>query len=660
MKQILLIFFLCCWGGVLLKGQSITSVVSGQSSVVGGETLTVSISGSGTNFTAGSSTYVTAITNNGILYGQVNPNSVTSTSMDVDFYILCGACGSVDLSVTTPIDGQMSYSNAFSITCAQLNALNPNTGSPGQNLSIGISGTNMNFGQGSNTFMYFHNPSTGDYIYSSGVNGGTIDSTNINLNIPSNSCGGSFDLVVYPGNNSCSVSLPNAFNVSSSNGQITMVNPDTIQPGQTLPIAISGTGVNFLQGSLTVFFESAGSQRFYPSSYNIISGTDLSVNFPAPSTMCGGDYDVCVQETPNSCPICFEDGLHVDAQANPISIVSVTSNPAQAQGGQALSLNISGTGIDFSQGSSAYFILRNSVTGASVGTSYQSPNSSNPNQTTAYFNYIPYDCGSYDLEVYAPQSCASGLLIYPNATTVISTLNPSLYNVIPYPAPSAGQLRLRLSGSDINFMQGSTTLSVRLVSPTTGTVLTGSNINPNNFNSSIATVDFTASANDCGYYNLEVSNVPTGCGATTTVVYNQLVGVNILSCTNSAPLQPILTVYTGGNNPLVPKANGGIDVQAAEDDLQVLEDTNLGIDGLSVQVFPNPMDLKTSILVEGEGQQVLNFVLYDVLGQSIKQTQFEVNETLQLNRENLPAGMYIYRILDATGNPLHVGKLEMK
>lgn len=656
MKQTLLIFFLCCWGVVLLKGQSINSVVPTQNPILEGAILYANISGSGTNFVAGSSTYVTAVVDNNVVYGQVNYSTLTSTNMDVSFHMPCGACGNADVSVITDLDGQMIYSNAFSVICGQITNLSPNTGNAGQNLSINISGTNVNFSQGSNSWVYFYNPSTGDYLapYS---NSGGINSTNINLSIPTSSCGGSYDLVVYPSNNSCPVSLPNAFNISTSAGQITMVNPDTIQPGQNLSIGISGTGLNFTQGSLSVYFKNAATgQQFYPSNYNNLSANHVDVDLFAPNSMCGGAYDVCVQETPGSCPICFEDGLYVDAQVNSQSITNVINSPVQAQGGQPLSLTISGAGIDFSQGSSMYFVLTNSATGSSVGTYNHNPSS--VNQTTTNFSYMPSDCGNYDLEIYGGGSCSSGALNYLNAATIGNIWNPVLYSAVPYPSPVVGQLRLRLSGADINFTQGSTALSVRLVSPTTGAVLTGGNISPSNFNSSIAIVDFTASLNDCGYYNLEINNIPTGCVSTTTIVHNSLIRVNTNSCATFTSFQSTLTV--DGGNRVALKVNGGAGEQNSADDLEALNNADLGTDELFVQVFPNPMDQQTNILVQGEGQEVLNFALYDVLGQLVKQRKFEINETLQLNRENLSAGMYIYRILDATGNSLHVGKLEMK
>ncbi|MGH1335479.1 MAG: T9SS type A sorting domain-containing protein [Aureispira sp.] len=762
MKQTLLILVLCCWGSLFLKGQSINSVVPNQSPVLSGTILTVNISGSGTNFTAGSSTYVTAMTNNGLLYGQINQSTVTNTNLEVDFYVHCGVCGAVDLSVTTPIDGSMNYANAFSVSCPQITAVSPNTGSSGQSLSVGISGTNINFTQGSSTYLYFYNNSTGQYIYPSGYNGGTLDSTNINLNIPANSCGGSYDLVVYSNsnnscsaffpnalnvtgpqitavtpntgnsgqslsvgisganidftqgsntylyfynnstgqsiypsgynggtsdstninlniptnscggsydliiysNNGCSAVLPNAFNVTSNLGQITMVNPDTIQPGQTLPIQISGTGVDFTQGSLTVFFRNTISgNTYYPSNYNSILTNSVTVDFSAPNAACAGDYDVCLRETASSCPICFSSGLYIDTPAVARSITNVTAMPSsQVQGGQPLTLSISGTGIDFTQGSGLYVYLVNSGTNNTVGTSTQTPNPLNPNQMMVTFNSIPYDCGTYDLKIYDINACNGGLLVYPNAVTVTSTLNPELVYAIPAPAPSQGQLRLRLSGLDIDFTQGSSMLSVRLISPSTGAILTGSNLLPASWSSANAIVDFSPTASQCGYYNLEISNVPTGCGGTTTVTYSRLIGVNIANCGNNTPFQTVLNTHSVRSTPITtrPRVNSETNTPIGVDDLQILNDSKLGSDQLSVQAFPNPMNQHTSILVQGESQQVLNFALYDMLGQVVKQTSFKVNETLSINRDNLPAGMYVYRVLDATGKPLHVGKLEMQ
>ena len=663
MKQTLLILFLCCWGSLFLHGQSINSVVPNQNPILSGTNLTVNISGSGTNFTTGSSTYVTATTNNGtLLYGQINQNTVTNTNLDVDFYIQCNSCGNVDLSVTTLIDGQLNYTNAFTVTCPQITTVTPNTGSAGQNLSIGISGTNMNFTQGTRTYIYFYNSTTGDYMYPTNLNGGTVDSTNIDLNIPTNNCGGSYDLVVYPDYNSCAIISPNAFNVTGNNGQITLVNPDTIQAGQNLPIQISGSGVDFTQGSLTVFFKSnASTNVYYPSTYNAVSANGVTVDLFTPNNICIGDYDVCVQETPNSCPVCFEDGLHVLPPTIPASITNVTSTPTQAQAGQSLDLTISGTGINFSQGSGMYFVLRNTTTGVTTNTSFQIP--ANPNQTTVIFGSMPHSCGSYDLEIYNTSSCSNTSLTYPNVATITSTLNPRLFYATPAPAPSAGQLRLLLSGLDIDFMQGSSTLSVRLISPSTGTILTGSNILPTSWGSSNATVDFSPTASQCGYYNIEISNVPTGCGGTTTVTSSQLIGVNIANCNSNTPLQTVLNAHSVRSNSRQSRVfNRPNDEDTADKvhDLEVLDASKLENEEFSVQVYPNPMRQSATILVQGAEQQVLNFALYDLLGQVVKQTEFTTNETLSINRNNLPAGMYIYRVLDATGQPLHSGKIEMQ
>lgn len=660
MKTFLMIF-LCCWGSVLLKGQSITSVTPNQNPIVGNTTLRVSISGSGTNFAVGSST-LTATGSNGPLYSSIDQSTLTNTSLEALIYIPCGVCGPVDLSLTTLLDGQMTYNNAFNITCPQLNPPQPNSGTAGQTLTVGISGTNLNFTQGSNTWMYFYNSTNGQYIHPSQYTVDNTDSLTVNMTVPPSSCGGVYDIVLYPASSSsCPVFLDSAFTVNSNLGQITLVNPDTIQAGQTLPIGISGTGVNFNQGSLTVFFRNSTTGVVYtPNGLPTVQSMDsLTVNFAASNGICAGNYDVCVQPTSNSCPICFDDGLYVASSANPPVITSVTTNPASPQGGQSLELTISGTNLNFSSGSSTFFYLSNNSIGYLVGTSSHTPNPLNPNETVARFNYVPPTCGTFDLFVNNQNTCNNTSLSYPNAVTINSTLSPELFYVAPVATPNPRQLSLRLAGTDIDFMQGSSTLVARLVHPSNGTILNAQSITPL-APSSVALVDFIVPNNVCGDFNLEITNVPTGCGGTTTVVYNRLIAVNSTNC--HTPANTIPNGHTIINNSthsqtLLQGQGAGI---TPTEEVTLLEGSKQSKQALLVQVFPNPMNQYTNILIQGEGQANMTFVLYDLLGQVVQQKEVAINETLTLERGNLPAGMYLYQVLDATGASVHVGKLEMQ
>ena len=68
-----------------------------------------------------------------------------------------------------------------------------------------------------------------------------------------------------------------------------------------------------------------------------------------------------------------------------------------------------------------------------------------------------------------------------------------------------------------------------------------------------------------------------------------------------------------------------------------------------VQVFPNPMNDQTSILIPyGAGQ--VNFSLFNALGQPVKRIENIDGQLIQLERGNLISGMYIFRVEDRLGN----------
>lgn len=658
MRNNFLVFFLCLWGGVVLRAQNISSATPSQNPVPEGSYLTVAISGNNTHFAQGSSLYVTANIGGNLIYGYPI-GGLTNTTATVAFYLPCGACGTADLYVQNPYDGQMSFPNAFNVSCAQLTGTDVNTINAGQSLPIGISGTGIDFTQGSHS-VYFRNTMTGQTLYPSSYNGGGVDSTNVTLSVSSMTCSGVYDVCVYPYNSGCVSCLPNALTVNGNNGQLTAVSPGTIQSGQTLPIGISGTGVDFTQGTLTVRFRNtATGQIFHASNYNAILVDSLNVDLTIPSYICSGMYDVCVYSSANYCTICLPNALSVVGSGTPqIDTVNTYSSPV---GGQPLWVGISGTNVNFQQGSSLYFQLVNNTTGATVTTSQHYPSwPSSLSQTTVFFNQIPSSCGSYDLFVYGADPCGSTVLTYPNAVTVDATLNPHLNWV----SRNVGQpLTLSLSGTDINFMQGSNSFGVELVNISTGATLTGSNLTSYYNNSSYATVDFNSAGADCGYYDLKIHNVPTGCGNTTTVVYPRAVGIRLRSCVISAQSLPVLSVYNGnslGATSYWNKTTTNPQAIDAQQMATILEQENVSKLDMNVQVYPNPMDKKATVTITASQDQALTFCLYDMLGKQVMVKDLSTNATIEIERQGLPAGMYTYRVSDKAGTTMQVGKLELR
>ncbi len=78
----------------------------------------------------------------------------------------------------------------------------------------------------------------------------------------------------------------------------------------------------------------------------------------------------------------------------------------------------------------------------------------------------------------------------------------------------------------------------------------------------------------------------------------------------------------------------------------------------AVKVYPNPMNAQTTFnLPVGIGS--LDFSLFNLMGQTIRKIEGIENQTIVLERENMPSGMYVYRIEDKNGRFVS-GKIMME
>jgi uncharacterized repeat protein (TIGR01451 family) len=76
---------------------------------------------------------------------------------------------------------------------------------------------------------------------------------------------------------------------------------------------------------------------------------------------------------------------------------------------------------------------------------------------------------------------------------------------------------------------------------------------------------------------------------------------------------------------------------------------------VSVKAYPNPFQIATTLEIVGAENQVLTLKIVDAMGKTV-QTQESQQSTLQISRENLPAGVYFYQLF-AAGQLLNTGKL---
>ncbi len=79
----------------------------------------------------------------------------------------------------------------------------------------------------------------------------------------------------------------------------------------------------------------------------------------------------------------------------------------------------------------------------------------------------------------------------------------------------------------------------------------------------------------------------------------------------------------------------------------------------TIQVFPNPMQENATLEVIHSTHSTFSVKLMDVAGRAIKHYHVDNRSKLQINRENLGAGIYIYQV-EAGGQLLGTGKLVIR
>ncbi|MCB9285553.1 MAG: T9SS type A sorting domain-containing protein [Lewinellaceae bacterium] len=95
-----------------------------------------------------------------------------------------------------------------------------------------------------------------------------------------------------------------------------------------------------------------------------------------------------------------------------------------------------------------------------------------------------------------------------------------------------------------------------------------------------------------------------------------------------------------------------------EDFVIITDDREVLIPGVSVKVYPNPMDGQSTIVVEGMTFSQLDLKLYDAAGRLVRQERSTGNQ-ITLNKGNLKTGTYFF-VLEGNSQALKTGKVIVK
>ncbi|MFH1321413.1 MAG: T9SS type A sorting domain-containing protein [Bacteroidota bacterium] len=278
----------CISNAQSLVAVSPTSANSGQS-------LTVSITGSGTNFTQGSGTFSVWLNQTG--FPNIYASSftvITNTLIDANFSIPVNAStGWRNVNVNDDLDGTVAMTNGFFIQGSEITTVDPDTAQRGQSLSVSITGLNTNFLQGSGTFSVWLDLSGID-IYASSFNVISNTSLDANFSLPTNAATGFWDVKVSDDWDGTITKL-NGFYIQPP--QIVSVDPNvSARNVSSLSVAITGQYTKFTQGSGTFNVWLLNSTSIYASSFNPVNDTLINANFTIPAAATLGYWDVKVSD----------------------------------------------------------------------------------------------------------------------------------------------------------------------------------------------------------------------------------------------------------------------------------------------------------------------------------------------------------------------------
>ncbi len=229
---------------------------------------------------------------------------------------------------------------------------------------------------------------------------------------------------------------------------LTSIVPNNAEQGESLSVTITGSDTTFMQGSSTVtaVWFAQGSSTINASSFWANSDTSASANFNIPGGASTGSWDVKVTDTIDG-TLTLSSGFTINT-FNPPELIAISPNTAQP--GQTLTVLISGQDTNFSyqQGSgTTVWFSQGSSTGAW---------SVNDSQLIAELS-VPTDAipGTYDLSV---NNGVDGTMTLVDGFTVNSVV-PTIHSVTPNAAYQGESLTVTLTTQNIDYIQGSGTLS---------------------------------------------------------------------------------------------------------------------------------------------------------------------------------------------------------
>jgi methionine-rich copper-binding protein CopC len=399
---------------------SVTPNTAGQ-----GATLNVTIAGINTNWQQG----VTQLSFPGVSINSLTVNSPRSITANITVSDYTSA-GQYSISTTT--GGEIaSGSNLFTVTQTQpeLLAVVKSAAMQGESATVTLTGAFTHFSSSSV-------PSFGAGITVDSVNALSLESLQVNITVSPTAYTGSRTVSVTTGTES--VSLNNAFNVTTGPAAIASLSPATGYEGGSVTVLVTGSQTNFTTGVTSASFGGG----IVVTGLTVVDLEHAKVTVSIPGSTPVGSYNVTLTTAGESATIL---GGFAVTLGNPV--LTAVAPPTGHQGDTNLSVSLTGQFTNFVNGTStASFgagITVNSLT-VSSATSAAASITISPTATLA----------SRTVTVTTGTEVAS----INGGFTVLAGL-PSLVSATPGSAQAGATTNVVVTGAFTSFQQNATTVS---------------------------------------------------------------------------------------------------------------------------------------------------------------------------------------------------------
>ncbi len=167
--------------------------------------------------------------------------------------------------------------------------------------------------------------------------------------------------------------------------------------------------------------------------------------------------------------------------------------------------------------------------------------------------------------------------------------------------------------------------------------------------------DFTVYGPGIVQFTLPNSNLIPGSGTNEGFVSFRVAQKSDIPC--GTEIRNSAAIYLDYNAPVL--SNQTYHTVCEFDSFVVVKTKYIELEGADVKVYPNPFDESALFEVSGVAASGFTLELYDLQGKKLLNQSFN-HPTFRLYRQQLPAGMLLYRLITNKGQPVASGKLLVR